>query len=149
MSIDKVTPEQWDSVNKELATERQVGGNHYKGRAQPIEYINKISWGLGNSIKYITRSGKKGKRKDHIKDLLKAIHYIELELQHTYNVDPNGKPLTAKNIDCEKIDWGIFLDKQYLFYYQQNIGEIILDYDEWLKENEADLKERYKDERII
>tara|TARA_R100001463_G_scaffold32375_1_gene72642 strand:- start:582 stop:707 length:126 start_codon:yes stop_codon:yes gene_type:complete len=38
------------------------------------------------------------------------------------------------------------LDKQYLFYYQQNVGEIILDYDEWLQENEADLRERYKDE---
>ena len=70
-------------------------------------------------------------------------------MQHTYNVDPNGKPLTSKNIDCEKIDWEIFLDKQYLFYYQQNVGEIILDYDEWLKENEADLKERYKDEGIV
>ena len=86
------------------------------------------------------------KRKNHIKDLQKAIHYIELELQHTYNVDPNGKPLTVKDFDCEKIDWEIFLDKQYLFYYQQNVGEIILDYDEWLQENEADLRERYKDE---
>ena len=162
MSIDKIKPEDyWKDEpcdfgknladETELATERQVGGSHYKGRAQPIEYIikNNISWCLGNSIKYITRSGKKGKRKDHIKDLQKAIHYIELELQHTYNVDPNGKPLTSKNIDCEKIDWEIFLDKQYLFYYQQNVVEIILDYDEWLQENEGDLRERYKDEGIV
>ena len=146
MSIDKVKPEEWNEANKQLATERQVGGSHYKGTAQPIDYIikNNISWCLGNSIKYITRSGKKGLKEDHIKDLQKAIHYIELELQHTYRVDPDGKSI-SNDIDCEKINWEIFLDKQYLFYYQQNVGEKILEYDDWLKENEKALLEEYNE----
>ena len=149
MSIDKVKPEEWDKANRELATERQVGGSHYKGKAQPIEYIikNNISWCLGNSIKYITRSGKKGSKKDHIKDLRKAIHYIELELQHTYGVNPQGEPIMEKivkpDIDCEKIDFEIFMKKQYDFYKRQNTGEIILDYAEWSADNLEDLKEEY------
>lgn len=147
MSIDKVKPEEWNEANKQLATERQVGGSHYKGKIQPIEYIlaHNLNWMLGHGIKYITRCGKKGNKQDHIKDLLKVIHYMELELQHTYNVDPKGKPINGNNVDCEKIDWEIFLDKQYLFYYQQNVGEKILEYDDWLKENEKALLEEYNE----
>lgn len=145
MSIDKITKKEWDEATRELASERQVGGDHYTNGAQPINYIikNQISWCLGNAIKYITRSGKKGETEDHIRDLKKAIHYIELELQHTYAVDPIGNPIDSLDIDCDAIDYEMFLQEQYDFYVKQNVGENILKYDEWLIENEENLKEEF------
>lgn len=65
------------------ADEKQVGGDHYKGMAvQPSEYIyrNKLGWYEGNAVKYITRHGVKGGRKD----IEKAIHYLELLLEAEY-----------------------------------------------------------------
>ena len=66
------------------ATLKQVGGNHYKDcKIQPIEYItaNNLTYAEGNIIKYVTRSRRKGGRKD----LEKAKHYIEMILEMDYN----------------------------------------------------------------
>lgn len=63
-----------------LATEKQVGGDHYKTmKIQPGEFIraNGIGWYEGNAIKYICRHKQKGGRVD----IEKAIHYLELVLQ--------------------------------------------------------------------
>lgn len=60
------------------ATERQIGGNHYKSFAiAPIEFItkNKLSFIQGCIIKYICRFDKK----NGIEDLDKIIHYCELQ----------------------------------------------------------------------
>ena len=65
------------------ATLKQVGGNHYKDcKIQPIEYItaNNLTYAEGNIIKYVTRSRRKGGRKD----LEKAKHYIEMILEMEY-----------------------------------------------------------------
>lgn len=62
---------------------KQIGGNHYTDMAiQPREYIvkNGIGYDEGNAIKYISRHLKKGGKKD----LLKAIHCIELAIQEHY-----------------------------------------------------------------
>lgn len=62
------------------ASERQVGGEHYKTLSiQPGEYIRKngIGWYEGNAVKYITRHKQKGGRQD----IEKAIHYLELVLE--------------------------------------------------------------------
>ena len=59
------------------ATERQIGGNHYKQfKIQPIEFItkNKLSFIQGCIIKYICRYDKKNGKED----LDKIIHYCEL-----------------------------------------------------------------------
>ena len=59
------------------ATERQIGGNHYKDfKIQPIEFItkNKLSFIQGNIIKYVCRFDKKNGNED----IDKAIHYCEL-----------------------------------------------------------------------
>jgi hypothetical protein len=32
-------------------------------------------------------------KEDRVKDLRKAIHYIELELEMVYGVDPEGNPI--------------------------------------------------------
>jgi len=69
---------------KDKATDRQVGGSHYKDMPiQPSEFIsaNGISWNLGNAIKYLCRHETKG----GIQDLQKAMHYIELEIEREYN----------------------------------------------------------------
>lgn len=64
--------------------DHQVGGDHYKTMLiQPSEYIvkNGIGWYEGNAIKYITRHKQKGNKQD----LEKAIHYIQLAIDHYYN----------------------------------------------------------------
>ena len=61
----------------ERATQRQIGGKHYKGfKIQPIEFItkNKLSFIQGNIIKYVCRFDKKNGNED----IDKAIHYCEL-----------------------------------------------------------------------
>ena len=57
---------------------------HYGGKNNPYEAIKVIeAWGLGfclgNAIKYISRAGKKGSRKE---DLQKAKWYLEREIQN-------------------------------------------------------------------
>jgi hypothetical protein len=61
----------------------QIGGTHYKTFAiQPAEFIhkNKLSFLVGNVIKYCCRYGAKGGKAD----LLKARHYIDLLIEYEY-----------------------------------------------------------------
>lgn len=61
----------------------QVGGQHYKVlKIQPVEYIyaNNLGYLEGNVIKYVTRH----KLKNGRQDLEKAIHYLQLLLEHEY-----------------------------------------------------------------
>jgi len=74
-----------------MAIHNQIGGDHYKGNAiQPIEYIysNKLTWSMGNVIKLVTRD-----KVNKVEDLLKAKHYIDLELQIVHGVDGEGNKL--------------------------------------------------------
>ena len=61
----------------ERATERQIGGNHYKGKIQPIELIvsHNLDFIDGNIVKYTVRN-KKGEDLKEKYD--KIIHYCEL-----------------------------------------------------------------------
>jgi hypothetical protein len=59
----------------------QVGGAHYTDmKIQPIEYIlaNRIGFGEGNVIKYVSRWEAKG----GIEDLRKARHHLDLLIEH-------------------------------------------------------------------
>ena len=72
-----IAKEHLDILGKKLASEKQIGGNHYKQYAiQPIEFItkNNIPYIEGNIIKYILR----WRDKNGVEDLDKCIHYIEL-----------------------------------------------------------------------
>jgi hypothetical protein len=63
------------------ASEKQVDGNHYsKLKIQPMKYAleNNLNYAQANAIKYITRY----KDKNGIEDLKKAIHCIELLIEH-------------------------------------------------------------------
>lgn len=56
---------------------------HYTaGKIEVIDYIldQKLSYCLGNAVKYISRAGKKNKKKT-IEDLQKAEWYIRKEIQ--------------------------------------------------------------------
>ena len=62
------------------ASQRQVGGNHYKDMMiQPTEFIHKnnLSFIQGNIIKYVCRY----KFKNGLQDLEKAKHYIDLLIE--------------------------------------------------------------------
>ena len=68
----------------ERATERQVGGKHYKKfKIQPIEFIvaNKLNFIQGCIIKYICRF----ESKNGVEDLDKIIHYCELQKELLQN----------------------------------------------------------------
>ena len=78
------TPSLEADTATERATERQIGGNHYKQfKIQPIEFItkNKLSFIQGCIIKYICRF----ENKNGIEDLEKIKHYCDLQIQMLQN----------------------------------------------------------------
>ena len=64
----------------EKATDKQIGGNHYKGKIQPIELIvsHDLDFIDGNIVKYAIRN-KKGENLKEKYD--KIIHYCDLQIQ--------------------------------------------------------------------
>jgi hypothetical protein len=102
MSIDKITPEhyeaeeqcdsgknmgeeisdeEWDKQIDAKASDRQVGGDHYKKLAiQPAEYCfkNDLNNLESEAISYITRNRFKNGRQD----IEKAIHTLEMLLEY-------------------------------------------------------------------
>ena len=67
------------------------GPDYYRrGKAQVWDFIrdNDLNFHLGNAIKYIARAGYKDSKAE---DLIKAIHYLENELEHTINTTAAGK----------------------------------------------------------
>jgi Zn-dependent metalloprotease len=77
-----VSSETWaEDMQKFKAISEQVGGTHYKSMAiQPAEYIlaNGIGWSEGDAITYLSRWRSKG----GIEDLRKAIHHIQMLIDH-------------------------------------------------------------------
>ena len=70
--------------------DHQEGGRHYKDLAiQPVEYMlanPQIGYCEGNAIKYLTRWKSKG----GIEDLRKAIHYIQMLIEHEVKNGSHG-----------------------------------------------------------
>ena len=69
----------------------EKGPDYYKrGKAQVWDFIrdNDLNFHLGNAVKYIARAGYKDSKKE---DLIKAIHYLENELEHTINATAAGQ----------------------------------------------------------
>lgn len=68
-----------------MATEQVNHPQHYGGENSPYEAIKVIeAWGLGfclgNTVKYISRAGKKDKEKT-LEDLKKARWYLDREIK--------------------------------------------------------------------
>jgi hypothetical protein len=83
MSLDDITPSQWDSMGRHStkASDIQVGGGHYKKFAiQPAEFchVNKIPYLEATAIKYLCRWRDKG----GFEDLEKAKHFIDLIMEY-------------------------------------------------------------------
>lgn len=77
------------------ATERQIGGSHYKEMAiQPSAFIHKNGIGFleGCAIKYLCR----WRDKNGAEDLQKAIHFIELLIEFEGGKAPTLSPQTPK-----------------------------------------------------
>ena len=93
MSIDHIKPENyqddltdqdWDKQIDAKASNRQVGGDHYKKLAiQPAEYCykNNLNNLESEAISYITRN----RFKNGSADIKKAIHTLELLLEYSDN----------------------------------------------------------------
>lgn len=67
----------------QIQSEEVNSPNHYNvGNIEVIDFIQdqKLNFSLGNVVKYVCRSNHKGNK---IKDLKKAIHYIEREIEDT------------------------------------------------------------------
>lgn len=91
MSIDKIKPEdyqeditdqEWDKQIDAKASQRQIGGDHYKTLAiQPAEYCfrNNLNNLEADAVTYITRN----RLKNGSEDIKKAIHSLELLLQYS------------------------------------------------------------------
>ena len=69
--------------NLSSSYDKQIGGSHYlKYKIQPSKFVieNKLLFPEGSVIKYILRH----QSKDGKKDLLKAIHFIEIIIERYY-----------------------------------------------------------------
>ena len=76
-------------ADKALASDRQVGGDHYKKlKIQPMKYsmANGLDACQHTIIKYVTRFRDKG----GIQDLEKAKHVIDMLIQFETEGDTNG-----------------------------------------------------------
>ena len=79
------------------------GPAYYKrGKAQVWDFIrdNDLNFHLGNAVKYIARAGYKDSKKE---DLIKAIHYLENELEHTINTTATS-PGVSEGISSAKFE---------------------------------------------
>ena len=71
------------TLNLSSSYDKQIGGSHYlKYKIQPSKFVieNKLLFPEASVIKYIVRH----QDKDGKKDLLKAIHFIEMIIERDY-----------------------------------------------------------------
>lgn len=67
---------------------------YYRSKIETWDYIacHNLNYFRGNAIKYITRAGKKDKRKTkEVEDLMKAIYYLEKEINLIQEREENEK----------------------------------------------------------
>jgi len=72
-----------NTLNSDSSYNKQVGGSHYlKYKIQPSKFVieNKLLFPEASVIKYMVRH----QDKDGKKDLLKAIHFIEMIIERDY-----------------------------------------------------------------
>ena len=70
------------------ALSKQIGGQHYQTKIQPIDFIyeNQLGFIEGNVIKYVSRH----REKNGAEDIKKAIHYLEILLEKEYEHHGTG-----------------------------------------------------------
>ena len=81
-------------TTKSTANDQQVDGSHYQTEIQPWDFIeaNQLTFVEGNIVKYVARH----RKKNGVRDLMKAKHYleklIEIEQSKTLEVTPTDDP---------------------------------------------------------
>ena len=83
ISVHTNPQQEANNATNSNAWQSQVGGDHYKKlKIQPMEYAlaNKLDYAQANVVKYVTRHADKNGKED----LLKAIHNIQLMIEHYY-----------------------------------------------------------------
>ena len=80
----KSLPEMYVYLDKKINKKKKMKGNKLYYSATTYDVIDiiqdyKLSFNRGNIIKYIIRAGKKD---DELQDLLKALDYLEREVEH-------------------------------------------------------------------
>lgn len=126
------------------ASEKQIGGNHYQHmKIKPTEFIlaNNIPFLEGNVIKYVCRH----KHKNGKEDIEKAIHYLQLLLEHEYHEDNYiiGKEMYSSGIATHNFKEGdiAYLEGGYIKNAQHKKEKCINyedcgdDMQEWLVKN--------------
>ncbi len=84
------------------ANKRQVDGEHYKAALQTWDVITDAygpSFLIGNAVKYITR----WRKKDSIKDLAKADHYVEKRQEWHKGAPRADRPAFDQSVDVQII----------------------------------------------
>lgn len=100
---------------EEKATEKQIGGNHYKGlKIQPAEYIhaNGLDFFQGNIVKYITRF----RQKNGKQDLEKIKHYCDLLIEFEYS-DKEVNPIKMEEGDMI-LDGRVYISPSQNFSFE-------------------------------
>lgn len=80
VGIKSLTIETVANPERVKASDRQVGGDHYRQTPiQPWDIVDAFGLGFyaGNALKYLLRAGRKGDAQAKVDDLAKAKHYIE------------------------------------------------------------------------
>jgi hypothetical protein len=96
--------------------------SHYTdGKIEVIEYIEdkKLSYCLGNVVKYVSRAGKKDKLKT-VEDLRKARWYLDREIQRL----EVGSRASAESFLSETIDLSKLTPEGYKAFYHYGSSEI-------------------------
>jgi len=89
------------TLNSDSSYNKQVGGSHYlKYKIQPSKFVieNKLLFPEASVIKYMVRH----QDKDGKKDLLKAIHFIEMIIERDYKLIPMTEEEEYRNADITK-----------------------------------------------
>jgi hypothetical protein len=80
---------EWEKILESNQEDMVNHPNHYGGKNNPYEVIKVIdAWNLGfalgNTVKYISRAGKKDKTKE-LEDLKKAVFYLQHHINQLEN----------------------------------------------------------------
>lgn len=92
MKNEKSSVDTVDTKEEKTATSVMVGGTHYKGGIQPIDFYHanpQLDFQECNMIKYAYRH----KNKNGLQDLLKVVHYAMLEADLHYKADAEFKQM--------------------------------------------------------
>lgn len=111
------------------ANSTQIGGDHYKGRIEPWDYIvwNEIGFLEGSVIKYVTRA----RRKNGAEDYAKAGHFLQklIECTNTSNAGTRRVANTSVPITNQRIKLDDFARSNELTPQEKDVVHLVTIWD--------------------